>query len=604
MLDIELIKETISKQHEGDERQLSVIFSEQSRVIVEAPAGYGKTTTMISRIAYLFASGKIPNPKRILGLTFSVNAALKVKREISEKLPILMNVKNNPTLVSEKATVTNYHGFCKSVLKKYGYLLTDTLRKDINVFKAIGDNEISRYSEISSQISAAEQREINKIEEQIKAGVCPEIDDICSYNDLIAKHLLPMGYITHNAVILFTLELYDKCPEVRYFYHNYYPLIIVDEFQDTNSIAWELLKYLISEKTQLLFLGDPLQRIYGFIGALPNIMDIATEEYQMAHVTLNQNYRFRNNKEMLKLDANIRFNAQNEFKSRILTDIAELSAFWGKTQEDEAKQVVDKMQGLLSDNVNTKIAILCRGRNQNSAVIENELAIRDIKYFYGMFTDEDRDYVSFHIKCQEIFISKYGKSKSITKKSLISFTESVKKVYESYQNKTISSLIALLEALVEKVTVDYAGLSQEEKYTLLMDIFENRQLKQAMEYVDANVIITTIHGAKGLEWEYVFLPDIERWIFPNFYTCKDCSNKFLNPQDYRCALPDIISADTMNALLDELSVFYVGVTRARKQVYVSASGIRYNNDGAKSSVFSCLVNINGIKLVDAKKTDL
>ena len=110
MLDIELIKETISKQHEGDERQLSVIFSEQSRVIVEAPAGYGKTTTMISRIAYLFASGKIPNPKRILGLTFSVNAALKVKREISEKLPILMNAQNNPTIVSEKATVTNYRG--------------------------------------------------------------------------------------------------------------------------------------------------------------------------------------------------------------------------------------------------------------------------------------------------------------------------------------------------------------------------------------------------------------------------------------------------------------------------------------------------------------
>ena len=603
MLDIEMIKETISKQHEGDERQLSVIFSEQSRVIVEAPAGYGKTTTMISRIAYLFASGKIPNPKRILGLTFSVNAALKVKREISEKLPILMNAKNNPTLVSEKATVTNYHGFCKSVLKKYGYLLTDTLRKDINVFKAIGDNEISSYSEISSQISVAEQREINKIEEQIKIGVCPKIDDICSYNDLIAKHLLPMGYIKHNAVILFTLELYNKCPEVRSFYHNYYPLIIVDEFQDTNSIAWELLKYLISEKTQLLFLGDPLQRIYGFIGALPNIMDIATEEYQMAHVTLNQNYRFRNNKEMLKLDANIRFNAQIEFKAKILTDIAELSAFWGKTQEDESEQVVDKIQGLLNDNVNTKIAILCRGRNQNSAVIENELAIRDIKYFYGMFTDEDKDYVSFHIKCQELFISRYGKSKSITKKSLISFTESVKKVYDSYHNKTISSLIALLEALVEKVAVDYASLSQEEKYTLLMDIFENRQLKQAMEYVDANVIITTIHGAKGLEWEYVFLPDVERWIFPNFYTCKDCLSKFLNPQDYRCTLPDAISNNTMNALLDELSVFYVGVTRARKQVYVSASGMRYNNDDAKSSLFSCLVNINGIKLVDANKTD-
>ena len=289
---------------------------------------------------------------------------------------------------------------------------------------------------------------------------------------------------------------------------------------------------------------------------------------------------------------------------RLLTDTAELSAFWGENQEDESKQVVDKIQGLLRNNANTKIAILCRGRNQNAIVIENELAIRDIKYFYGMFTDEDRDYISFHIKCQELFVSRYGKSKSITRKSLTSFVESLKKAYETYQNKTISSLIALLEALVEKVAVDYAGLSQEEKYSLLMDIFENRQLKQAMEYVDTNVVITTIHGAKGLEWEYVFLPDVERWIFPSFFTCKDCSNRFINSQNYRCTLPDSVSVGTMNSLLDELSVFYVGVTRARKQVYVSASGIRYNNDGAKSSVFSCLVNINGIKLVDASKTDL
>ena len=54
------------------------------------------------------------------------------------------------------------------------------------------------------------------------------------------------------------------------------------------------------------------------------------------------------------------------------------------------------------------------------------------------------------------------------------------------------------------MSVDYATISAEDKYALLTDIFENRQLKQAMEYVDANIIITTIHGAKGLEWQYVF----------------------------------------------------------------------------------------------------
>lgn len=122
------IKAKIERIHEGDARQLEVIFSESPRLIVEAPAGYGKTTTMISRIAYLFASGGIPNPKRILGLTFSVNAALKVKRDVAEKLPVLLGSQNSPVALGEKVTVTNYHGFCKGILNKYGYLIADVLR--------------------------------------------------------------------------------------------------------------------------------------------------------------------------------------------------------------------------------------------------------------------------------------------------------------------------------------------------------------------------------------------------------------------------------------------------------------------------------------------
>lgn len=65
--DIDRLKAQIKDLHENDEKQLDVIFTESPRVIVEAPAGYGKTTTMISRIAYLYASGRIPNPKKYWG---------------------------------------------------------------------------------------------------------------------------------------------------------------------------------------------------------------------------------------------------------------------------------------------------------------------------------------------------------------------------------------------------------------------------------------------------------------------------------------------------------------------------------------------------------
>ena len=172
------LKELISSQHGGDEKQLEVIFSESPRLIVEAPAGYGKTTTMISRIAYLFASGRIPNPKRILGLTFSVNAALKVKREVAEKLPALFGTKNSPIAIGERVTVTNYHGFCKGVLKKYGYLVANEFRKDINTFKAIGDirnsqgNVTTEWREIAKSLTTEEQDAVHTVDSTIKRGHC------------------------------------------------------------------------------------------------------------------------------------------------------------------------------------------------------------------------------------------------------------------------------------------------------------------------------------------------------------------------------------------------------------------------------------------------
>lgn len=598
--DLEKLKETLISQHNNDEKQLEVIFSTAPRVIVEAPAGYGKTTTMISRIAYLFASGRIPNPKKVLGLTFSVNAALKVKREIAEKLPALMRVQNNPTAINDKVTVTNYHGFCKSILKKYGYLVTDQLRKDVNLYKAIGEKDIGRYDELKSLLSAPETIILNEIESTIKAGNIPTETLTQNYNNLVIHKLLPLGYITHNAVILIAIDLLVRFPQVQKFYQNYYPLLIVDEFQDTNSIAWSLLKLLISEKSQLLFLGDPLQRIYGFIGALPDIMSTAATEYDMFQITLSKNYRFRSNPEMLKLDYNIRSNAAANFSFDPGLNIAQLPAFWGTTQSDEATQIAEKILELMHTEPGCKISVLCRGRNRNSEEIERVLSSNNIAYFYALFSDEDQNYIDFHIKCQNAFIRKFDSRKSINNRTLTAFVDSIKSEYSDSSDRIILSLLSLLDALIAKVSTDYATITPEDKYSLLLDIFENRQLKQAMEYVDANVIVSTIHGAKGLEWEYVFLPDVERWIFPNFYTCNECSNKYSLFNHCKCKIDLPVEDKLSRLLIDEISVFYVGITRARKQVFISASSKRYNSyDQEKNSGFSCMASLEGIKLTRA-----
>ena len=120
---LEIIKSEIEKRHQGDIKQLAVVFDTNNRLLVEAPAGYGKTNTMVSKIAYMLATNEIPYPKRLLALTFSVNAAYKIKKDVSLKVPELLKDSNLNIKISDKIFVSNYHGFCRRILKKYGYLL-------------------------------------------------------------------------------------------------------------------------------------------------------------------------------------------------------------------------------------------------------------------------------------------------------------------------------------------------------------------------------------------------------------------------------------------------------------------------------------------------
>ena len=327
-------------------------------------------------------------------------------------------------------------------------------------------------------------------------------------------------------------------------------------------------------------------------------MDDATKEYSMKKVALSKNYRFRDNLQMLMLDANIRLNAQLGFN---LTDCdcANVPAYWGKSQEDESEQVTLKVADILRQNPGSKVALLLRGRNDSVPILEQTLQKASLEYFYGMFTDEDTEYVRFHEHCQSTLIKSLGKTRYVNSRSLRQFAKKAEETYVAEDERTSASLNKLLEALVEKVTLDYGDLQAEEKYDYLLDIFENRQLKQAMEYVDSPVILSTVHGAKGLEWDYVFIIDLEIWGMPGYFICKDCGNKFDNSATAKCRFPDVSNPDFKERMLDELSVFYVATTREKKQVYVSASQKRANG---KSGKYSCFAALPGVKLVDARCT--
>jgi len=587
MNNLEFIKEKIIQRHQGDERQLDVIFSDFNRIIVEAPAGFGKTNTMVSKIAYMIASNQIPTPKKLLALTFSVNAAYKIKKDVLKEIPALLD--NHKLNISDKLYVSNYHGFCRNILRKHGYVLDNHLLT-IDKFHSIDDSKFE--DNMAYGLDQSEAKLLSNFNLFVKNANSEQIkSNIESYNAVVMSKLLSQGFIPYNAILTLTIKLLQDNADVLKFYKKYFVAILVDEFQDTNYLSWLLIHFFINnnEQLKLIFLGDSLQRIYGFIGAVPNLLATVKNAYHMKLIQLNQNYRFKDNQQMLLLDSNIRRNAENP-QSPNIQNIAHIDFQFLIDQYNEAIYIINKVNELIRSDGKIKIAILTKQRGKNIDAIISTFASQGVPYFYGLFTDDDVNYLKFNRDCLYQFIELIKNDFTVNKTKLNKLVKAIVDIYKTETNVIFQSLIKLLEIFKDKVFIDFAFLSNEEKIDLIKDTFESNGLKQYIEFVDANVIFSTVHGAKGLEWDYVILPDMEANSFPNYYgLCGSCS-----PQSKaHCSL--LVTSDIQTKFLEELSVFYVAVTRARKQVYFTASQKQINGSGSEViKNISCFLKLPGI----------
>ncbi len=590
MNNIELIKEKITERHGSDDKQLEVIFSEDNRLIVEAPAGFGKTNTMVSKIAYMIASGQIPVPKKLLALTFSVNAAYKIKKDVLHEVPTLLD---NNFKINDKLYVSNYHGFSRNILKKHGYVLEKNLC-DINSFQSVDDSKVAdnmRYG-----LTGSEAKILSDFNDFVKKSNGTKIQsEFESYNSIVLLKLVPQNIIPYNAILTLTIKLLRDNQLILEFYKTYFVAILVDEFQDTNFLSWCLLHQFINdnENLKLIFLGDSLQRIYGFIGAVPNLIDKVTQQYEMTTIKLTQNYRFKDNRQMLLLDSNIRKNAENP-KSPNISETANIYFNWLIDQHNETLHIMAKVAQIKEIDRNAKIAILAKARGKNIDYILNQFSEENIPYFYALFTDEDVNYLRFNKDCLYQFIELIKNDFTVNKTKLKKLVSVIKEMYKDEENVIFKSLLQLLEIFKDKIFIDFAFLADEEKINLIKDTFASNGLKQYIEFVDANVIFSTVHGAKGLEWDYVILPDMEAFSFPSYYgLCGSCS--YQSKQD--CHL--IVTPDIETKFLEELSVFYVAVTRARKQVYFTASAKQIDSKGnIKDRNISCFMKLQGINTIE------
>lgn len=585
--EIDIVKGRIRDKHRGDEKQLEVVFSSQKRLLVEAPAGYGKTNTMVSRIAYLIAVGQIPVPKRLLALTFSVNAAYKIKKDISSNIPQLLYGLSRQVSIKDKIYVSNYHGFCRNVLKKYGRLIHPALA-ELDILQSIDD---SRADTIMGQFKNLQISEANVLSDF--SGAVKNIDanylkdNIDSYNSIVIAKIIDSGALPYNAIITLTIKLFKEYPNILKFYRSYYTTILVDEFQDTNLLSYWLLCVLITDKTNVLLLGDSLQRIYGFIGAIPNLLTRTKRKFSLEQISLDRNYRFASNLNMLNLDKLMRQCALTPFENPMRV-VAEIPFNIYEDQDKEASGTVTKASEILQQDSTAKVAILVKQRGLNVDAIIDAFNEKGVSFFYGLFTDEDGEYVKFNKRCLYEFIELLKIELKISKRLRIRHIARMQKLYQDENSALIDSFFRLLSVFWDRLFVEYGSLSNEDKLNLVKDTFEHNGIKQYMEFLDIPIIITTVHAAKGLEWDYVILPDMEKDLFPSWIglcgkcNCGEtCNFKF--------------NKNTERAFLEELSVFYVAVTRARKQVYFSCSKRQRTKYGDRSKNISCFMKLPGMK---------
>lgn len=571
------IIDKITQIHNGDNDQINIILSNEKKIIVEAAAGSGKTKVLISFVAYKIAAKQLSSTKKILALTFSVNAAYKIKKDVIEQIPsILGNKMLNEKNISKRVMVSNYHGLCRRILNLYsGKILK--FQKRIEEFNIVDDSEI-----LKKVILTDEEKElINDFDQVIKEGNIDKFNSLYSqYNNLILDKVSISGYLTYNSIITLVLKIFDENKVINNQYKSLFEYIVIDECQDTNVLGYELLKKLIDSNTKLLFFGDSLQRIYGFIGAIPNIMNLLKNDYNMRLVRLNHNYRFEDNQNLLLLDRNIRYNSYNP---ELITDLSHPNIICSNTYESEYTWIINKVKENIENNSNSTILVKSFNGNDNTKRLLEKLQEENIPFFNALFTDEGEEYIDFHRTAYNVFYREIYEKRKIAKKVLEKCFVEISDKYKDSNNQVYLSLLILLRKFIDSISEISSAYKFDDLLFFIMDVLLNNGLKQYMNKIDEKVIVATIHAFKGLESDVVFLVDLERNIFPSYYTCKNCSS-------VDCSNYDEIES----SFIDELSVYYVAITRARKELFISFSKNQLTKFGIKPCKGSCLINLPGI----------
>lgn len=621
-----------------NQKQIEAVTHIDGPCLVLAGAGSGKTKVLTTRIAYLIDQGIFSN--QILAITFTNKAA----KEMRERLNIL--VPNNNVFVG------TFHSLGVRIIRENNELLgldknftildsEDVLSIIKKILKDNGyDPKLNSPSYIRNRISFIKNEMLgageiakffNTPPEKVAEKIYYEYEEILHRNNSV----------DFDDLLTLPVKLFSEHKEILEKYQDRYRYILIDEYQDTNEVQYKFSKMLAKKYKNLFIVGDPDQSIYMFRGAnFRNILNFENDYTEAKVIPLEENYRSTNY--ILKA-ANSVIKNNKERKEKTLysakgdgVKVKYLRAYDGK---HEITLVIEEIKKLLANGFNKKdIGVLYR-TNAQSRLIEEMFIKSNIPYkvvgsYYFYNRKEIKDLLSYlkliHNHHDDISLRRIintpkrgigptaiKKIEQAAKEQNISMFDAINSGKElDFKNLIIEltkksenlSLTELIDLILDKSGIKAElendhNLENELRIEYLMEFksitasFEERTgsvnladfleevslIADISEHRDTDDVVTlmTIHSAKGLEFEAVFLVGMEEGIFPH-------SNAFLEE----------------GGLEEERRLCYVGITRAKQQLFISNAKRRILYGKETTNLPSRFISEIDQELLDIPNTSL
>ncbi len=614
----------------------AVLYNEGPLLIV-AGAGSGKTKVLTSKIAHLIEKN-LAFPNEILAVTFTNKAAKEMGYRVS-------------TLLKKKAVGLNwlgtFHSVCAKILRKHAKAAglshnftiidqDDQIRLIKNICKA-ENVDVKKISPnfILSIIDKWKNRGWLSDEVVVKKNEVFEKGILKIYS-IYQKKLLDLNACDFGDLILYCVKIFEKNSDIRKVYSKNFKFILVDEYQDTNFIQSKWLNLLTYEKNKICCVGDDDQSIYSWRGAeIKNFLDFDKIYKDTKIVRLEENYRSTQN--ILAVASGLISNNENRVGKNLISNkdkgsLIKLNCY--RNGKDEAVGLSDIIENELNKNYSlNNVAILVRAIFQTREFEERFLKtgipyriIGGIKFYerteikdciaYLRLVFQENDDLAFErivnkpkrsvgdttLKEINNFAKKNNftlekSSRSMIQQNLIKPKAKIGLLHflnllDKWRNENLlknRDHIKMLQTILDESGYSASlknkkDLENENRLEnikeLLSAMKEFDNLESFLEHVALStsidrdwegekVNLMTMHASKGLEFDAVFLPGWEEGLFPH--------QKSLDEKG-------------QSGLEEERRLAYVGITRAKKEAFISFSMNRFYQGDWVDSIASRFIN--------------